>query len=638
MSYVQPVLQLGITPWNPQAGLMVALLVVRGPRWAPLAVAAPFLAELIVRNSPAPTLLLLASSIWIGCCYAALGSALRRLGGEDDYRSVRAAGGLAVGAAIASLFVAAGYVTLFVMSGALADRSFSTSVAKYWVGDLNGILLVTPLLLSVPMWRSAWPTIRARLGECVTQMTSLLLAVWLVFGPLNAGQVRFFYLFFVPIIWIALRWGAIGATLGLLLVQIVLIVAVQGISLAVPLVELQFLMVTLALAGLMLGAAVMERAEALRRVAASEAEVQALLATAPDAMITGELNGNLRGANRAARALFGLPSEGVPGSVSLPQILPAAMFASGNGRATISGRRLDGTEFPADVAWVKLEAPIPRGWVAVIRDATDRVDAEARVRERDSLFAKAMHFAVAGELASTLAHEMNQPITAMTTYLRAAQLICNETGFDSGRLRETLQKSTYEANRAASILRRLRDFYSGKSGEAADVSIERLLDGVRLQFAPKFRNVGIRLEMEIERDLPTFRLDGMGLEMALQNLIGNAVDALSISPDRERRILIQVSAEPGALCLAVEDSGPGVQADVLPHLFEPLNTSKPDGMGLGLAISRSLLRANGGDIAYRRGVLLGGARFDLRVHADPLQPDLDHASTGSTRRFARWGV
>jgi len=620
VSYVQPVLHLGITPWNPQAGLLVAFLAVRGRRWLPIAACAPLLAEVIVRNSPAAMPVLVLGSLWIGACYTLLAEGMNRLGGDDSYRSVRAAGSLAAGAAVTSLFVAAGYVLIFVMAGALTDRSFVGSVAKYWVGDLNGILLVTPLLLSLPAWRVAWPGVRARIGECAGQAAALLLTVWLIFALSDAGQVRFVYLLFIPVIWIALRWGATGATLGLLLAQIALIVAVHGVAPAVPLVDLQFLMVTLALAGLMLGATVMERAEALRRVAEREAEVQALLATAPDAMITGEPDGTLRGANRAARALFGLSAERSLASVRIDQILPRIAIETAEGRATLRGLKVDGQEFPADVAWVRLESPGPRGWVAVIRDATDRVDAEASVRERDSKFAKAMHFAVAGELASALAHEMNQPITAMTSYLRAAQLICAAPVHDAERLRDTLAKSTQEANRAAAILRRLRDFYAGKAAESAEVSVASLLERLRIQFAARCRAAAIQLDIAIEPNLPTLRADGMAVEMALQNLISNAIEALSSNPIGMRRLNVRAAGEPGMVRLSVEDSGSGVPADVLPQLFEPLNTSKADGMGLGLAISRSLLRMSGGDIAYRRGETLGGARFDMLIPIDRLDP------------------
>jgi len=619
LSYVQPILKLGITPWNPQAGLTVALLLVRGPVWGVVAAAAPMLAEVVVRDTPAPPGVLLLASLWIGACYSGLAMILRRVGGSEDYRSVRAAAGLVLGAGGVSMLVAGGYVFLLVATGVLPGDSFWRGAAKYWVGDLNGILMVTPLLMTAPTWRRAWPTIRARLAECLAQALALLVTVWFVFDVAQAGVFRIFYLLFIPVIWIALRWGAVGATLGLLTIQVGILVAVQGVAPGVPLVDLQFLMVTLGLAGLMLGATVRERADALVRVATSEAQVQALLATAPDALVTGEPGGRILSANRVARTLFGLPRDGALGEARIDRLLPDLEIDATERRATLTARRTDGSEFPADVAWVNLESPAPRGWVVVIRDASERIDAEARRRERDSVFAKAMRFAVAGELSSVLAHELNQPITAMTSYLRAAQLLCESGGVEQQRLGETLAKSSREATRAASILRRLRDFYAGKAGELGHVSAGALLEAVQQSLAARCRAADVVLDIEVDPTVPEIRSDPMGLEIVLQNLVSNAIDILSEIRATRRQIGVRVQVEGDVVLFAVEDSGPGVPVEILPQLFEPLNTSKPDGMGLGLAICRTLMRAMGGDIAYRRGAWLGGARFEVRV---PLRASL----------------
>ncbi len=613
LSYVQPVLKLGITPWNPQAGLTLAFLLLRGPAWMPLSVLAPYLAEIVVRDTPAPTTLLLASSLWIGACYALLAALLRWLGVNERLRSLQTAARIAMSAGVAAMVVAAGYVGLFVAAGSLDSHKFIASTARYWVGDFNGILLVTPLLLAAMQWRAAWPQIVARRAEWMAQAATLVICVWLIFGLEGSDQLRFFYPLFLPVIWIALRWGAGGALLGILVIQVGLVVAVQDARPVVPLIDRQFLMLTLALTGLMLGAVVTERADALAQVAAGEAEVRALLATAPDAVLTTDASGHLRSANHAARAAFGLDRQGTLQQVQLAELLPRIALHSREGRATLTARRADGASFPADVAWVRLEAPAATGWLAIVRDATDRRLAESQARERDTLLARAMRFAVAGELASALAHELNQPITALVSYLRAAQILSAPLNDSDERLGRTLEKATHEAERAAAVLRRLRDFYLGGGGKIAPVPVAGLFATLAESLEDRLRAVGVALSSQVEDGLPSVKADATRLEIVLQNLLGNAIDALVALPVAERRIEMRALRRQEQIVIEVEDSGPGVPTEGLAALFEPLNTSKPDGMGLGLAISRSLVRAQGGELSYRRGAVLGGALFSITL-------------------------
>jgi PAS domain S-box-containing protein len=444
---------------------------------------------------------------------------------------------------------------------------------------------------------------------------ALGVAVWLIFGLEGSEQLRFFYPLFVPVIWIALRWGAGGALLGILAVQVGLLVAVQDNQPVVPLLDLQFLMLTLALTALMLGAVAAERADALARVAAGEAEVRALLATAPDAVLTTDSSGSLRSANLAARRLFGIDDDAPSMRMPLEQLLPELVLSSRDGRQSVAARRRDGNAFPADVAWVQLEAPAPSGWLAIVRDATDRRRAEAETRDRDTLFARAMRFAVAGELASALAHELNQPITAVTSYLRAAQILVSQGSGPSAdsRLGETLVKATGEARRAAGILRRLRDFYLGGAGRPVPVSLAAMAATVADSLDTRLRAIGATLEIAVDAAMPTLLVDATRLEIVLQNLLTNAIEAVAERGPEARHIQLRGSVEGGMVQIEVEDSGPGVAPESLSMLFEPLNTSKPEGMGLGLAISRSLLRAQSGELSYQRGERLGGALFLVQL-------------------------
>ncbi|MES1263830.1 MAG: MASE1 domain-containing protein, partial [Peristeroidobacter soli] len=346
LSFIQPVLKLGITPWNPNTGLMLAFLLVYGPRWAPVTALGVLAAEVLIRGTPAGWLVLICASAAIACGYAALATLLRRWGVPKLIESTAGAARLVVAVAVTTLVVATSYVLLFMAAGALPVEAVGGSIARYWVGDFNGILTFTPLLLLVGRWRELRQVLRNRLGLIALQFAAVALTMWLIFGLAPNDELRLFYPLFLPVIWVTLQWGVPGAMLSTLAVQIGLVIAVQNQPGAPPLVDLQFLLLTLILTALLLGAVVTERANALERVAMREAEQRVLLATAPDAVLTVHPSGEIRSANPAAHGLFG-PLASATGSRTLRTILPAIRLDRESGRATLEGRRCDGATFPA---------------------------------------------------------------------------------------------------------------------------------------------------------------------------------------------------------------------------------------------------------------------------------------------------
>ncbi len=502
ISYIQPVLKLGITPWSPQTGLTVAFLLWNGPRWAVFTAVAAFLAEMLVRGGPAGLPWLALASVWIAATYAGLCATL----GLPLLRNAMQALAPAVrflGAVIfAAMLAAVGYVGAFALAHSLPVPSIADSIVRYWIGDVNGILMLAPLLLALPQARSALRVLRASWLQAAAQIAVLVLFVWLLFGLDASDRLRFFYPLFVPMIWIAATWGASGALLAALAIQVGIVVAMNDAPTGAPLIDLQILMLTLTLTGLLLGAVVAERAQA-----------------------------------------------------------------------------------------------------------------RSEAQERERQLARAMRFAVAGELASALTHELNQPITALVSYLQASQIMSLPAAETDMRLSDTLAKATNEAIRASQVLRRLRDFYQGGGAGKGPTQLAACCASVVESLAPRLRSQGIRLQQSLPQDLPQVRADRSQLEVVLHNLLSNAIDALGTAPAASREVRLRAEQEDAVVRLAVEDSGPGVSADALEQLFEPFNTTKPDGMGLGLAISRNLMRAQGGDLIYSRGVQLGGSRFEIRLPA-----------------------
>ncbi|MGE0582238.1 MAG: ATP-binding protein [Steroidobacteraceae bacterium] len=506
LSYLQPVLQLGITPWNPQTGLALAFLVWQGPRGAVAVALAALLSEVIVRDVPAGSIAAIATSIWIAIAYTGLAAILRRKG---PAALVATPGDAArfVGACLgATLFVGVGFIAIMLAMGALPEDVALGGVARYWVGDFNGVLTLTPLLLWAPSWRKGLGALRARWREALLQLAVLAFSMWMIFVVLSDQALRFFYPLFVPMIWLALRWGVVGAVVGALAIQVGLAFMVKDVGAAPPLFELQFLMLTLNLTALLLGATVSERQRA-----------------------------------------------------------------------------------------------------------------QAQLRERDEALARAMRFATAGEMASALTHELNQPITALVSYLRAAEILAAPGEARDARLPETLGKAASEAIRASAVLRRLRDFYSTGQAACAPLSLAALCDTVNAAFHERLRRAGVQLACNVGADLPPVAADPTQLEIVLHNLVANAIDAMAATEGAVKRIDITAERRHDHVRLAVADSGPGVAADVVARVFEPFVTSKPAGMGLGLAISRSLLRAQGGDLEYMEADGTSGARFVLSL---PLAGDM----------------
>jgi signal transduction histidine kinase len=500
LSYARPVLKPEITPWNPQTGLTVAFLLVLGPRYWPVTVVAAFLSELLVSSSEVAIPLTLVACLWIGLIYGALAALLRRFDLAESLPSVRAAGRMAVATVVAASIAAVGYVGIFMAAGDVSTADALQGIARYGLADMNGILMLTPLLVLLRPGHERVGLLRGHWREAALQSASVLVTLVVLFFLPAADQLRFFYLLFVPIIWIGLRWRIRGALFAVLTVQVALIFAARTGAHTPLFVDLQVLLLTLSLTALLLGAVVAESAAILHRL-----------------------------------------------------------------------------------------------------------------RERDEELARATRFAVAGELTSALAHELNQPITALVSYLRASDILASRQADVDPQLRATLEKSVNEAMRASDVLRKLRDFYRGGAVKRERIDFAALSTRLSAAFQENLRQASVTLVSTIDSTVPSVEGDATQLEIVLHNLIANAIDAVSHVPASQRRIELHATRSADELVLVVEDSGPGISAEVSRGIFEPFVTTRPGGMGLGLAISRTLAQARGGDLSFGRSSTLGGACFKLRL-------------------------
>ncbi|MFG1348877.1 sensor histidine kinase [Xanthobacter autotrophicus] len=239
---------------------------------------------------------------------------------------------------------------------------------------------------------------------------------------------------------------------------------------------------------------------------------------------------------------------------------------------------------------------------AVAREAQER----SLLLERETRLAHASRVNALGELASGIAHELTQPLTALLSQSQAALRLAAPGG-DAQRLDEALRANVREAKRAGEMLQRMRDYISNRTTARIPSDINAVVGDAAALARSDLAQRGIRLELELERSLPQAVVDPIELEQVLHNLIRNAVDSLEGTAPAEKTIVIGTGTSGGHVVIRVADTGPGIAPTVLPRLFEPFFTTKADGMGLGLSLCATLVERAGGSIRADAGATAGAA-------------------------------
>ena len=226
-----------------------------------------------------------------------------------------------------------------------------------------------------------------------------------------------------------------------------------------------------------------------------------------------------------------------------------------------------------------------------------------------------LRLASAGEMAAALAHELNQPLTALVAYGAASEHILRRDG-GSEQLRDAIRHMVRESGRAAEVVRRLRDFFRTGATQLEHFRLQDLIDACLQQFAERAASAGI----EVTRGaMPAVSLhaDRLQIEVVLRNLLANAFDAVTPNPVGQRRVSVTGGLQGGnQLHIRIEDNGPGLATDVSKRVFEPFVSTKSSGLGLGLAISRAIAEAHGGNLVFEIG---DRGCFILILPVEPLQ-------------------
>ncbi|HET7203767.1 MAG TPA: PAS domain S-box protein [Steroidobacteraceae bacterium] len=259
----------------------------------------------------------------------------------------------------------------------------------------------------------------------------------------------------------------------------------------------------------------------------------------------------------------------------------------------------------------------PLRHVGTIHDVTDRRQGEDEARQLQERLTHFSRLSTMGEMAAGLAHEINQPLSAITMYAQACQRFMRSPNREDDDVMAALEQISAQALRAGEVIRRLRNFVKNREVKREPVDCNRLLDDLRTLAETDARLHNVRLRIEAEPGLPTVYADPIQLQQVVLNLVRNAIDAMSDVPETQREVVLSTHRLPeGEIEVVVADHGSGLAPEATEHLFNPFFTTKAGGTGLGLAISRSIVRAHGGRLWHTPNERMG-ARFHFTLPVSP---------------------
>ena len=268
----------------------------------------------------------------------------------------------------------------------------------------------------------------------------------------------------------------------------------------------------------------------------------------------------------------------------------------GIGRVVV-GRRKDGSTFPMELAVGEVTmGPSPQ-FIGFVRDLTERQEVERRLQELQSELMHVSRLSAMGQMGAALAHELNQPLTAIINYSQAAKRLSEAASSQSStRAVEVMEKISQQALRAGQVIRRLRQFVEKGSTEHRPEDVNKVVEEACALALVGTRESGVRAVFDLAADLPPVSIDKIQVQQVVLNLVRNAVEAMSESEPRMLKVVTGNGSD-GMIMVEVMDTGPGLAESVLRQLFQPFVTTKERGMGIGLSICRSIVDAHGGRIS-----------------------------------------
>ncbi|MFI4966503.1 MAG: sensor histidine kinase [Caulobacterales bacterium] len=487
------------------------------------------------------------------------------------------------------------------------------------------------------------------LGQLVALIAAMAtLAAHLVLGPLFNHSV---YLFCLPALLVCAGLGGFPSAMS------ATVILAAGAFIADAYVELaepeRFARLALFL---LLGAGVAYAGGRLRRSIGDwrrdlagfeerEAILRSSLDAVPDASMVIDEEGLVISFSHAAELLFGWASADICGR-SIHTLMPQASadahdhemqryLQTGDRRVMgssrqASGLRKDGSEFPMELRIGEVRTDRHRYFTGVVRDLSTIREAERRSDELHAQLTQVWSLNSMGEMASVLAHELNQPLSAVANYLRAARTLIANLEVDDDDLIDAVSRAGDQAVRAGEIIRTMRDLATRGGTEQKPESLSAILSEIEFIIGLMVRDADARVVYDLYRGADTVMADRIQIQQLVVNLVRNAIDAVAKFPDREIKISTKLNSG-RRLRTTVEDSGPGVDTAVMGRVFQPLASTKPTGMGLGLSICRAIVENHGGKIWVEPSPL-GGAAFSFVLARTGASDDASGRSDRIRRR------
>jgi two-component system sensor kinase FixL len=371
---------------------------------------------------------------------------------------------------------------------------------------------------------------------------------------------------------------------------------------------------------------------------AREEHLRLILETVPDAMIIIDEKGTIQSFSSAAERLFGWRASEIIGA-NVHRLMPEPDHSRHDGYMeryqrtgerkiigigrVVTGQRKDGSTFPMHLSVGEMNANGRRSFTGFVRDLTERQENVVKLQELQSELLHVSRLLAMGEMASGLAHELNQPLTAIANYMKGCRRLLEGVDHPQMRLiQDAMDKASEQAIRAGQIIRRLRDFAARGETEKKAERVVKIVEEASALALVGAREQGVRVLQEVHPGVDVVLADRVQVQQVLVNLFRNALEAMQ---ETERRELV-VSISPAAdnmVEIAVADTGHGIRPEILPKLFEPFVTSKDNGMGVGLSICKTIVESHGGKMWVEPNPV-GGTVFRFSLMAAEEEKDEDN--------------